>query len=433
MKGMLSLAAVVSLCLYFSGTIQTILTPKVQFLTPQKGQLTEKLQRPCTLVFTHQTPFYFEVDDAVVIKNVFVRPGDKVQEGDVLFELQLANEASMEKELDARYRNALLSRLDFQRRNADVALSEKEKSYLAAFQAFQAAALKEAELGQRVRQLTSYSFELTAGGYPEGADKPLKAAVDEWRKANEQKNEAEAAFMAASRLRIGSKAQYYISDYQAIERQMLEVQTDMQTFHSKKERIRFVAAPHAGYVVSVDVSVWDEYHGQSPLCVLTEQEGEALLQAGLSNVKSQIAKGTSALVEAEAGTFQSTVRETSINDKGEKYAILEMPEDLLALFPLRVIDQLQMTARMDVVSPERHFLVPMSAIHGTGDHRFVYIIEENQPAVGPVQMRVRQLNISILDEADGVAAVGEDLSRARLAYYEDRPLSNGALVTGYVQ
>lgn len=431
-KGMVFLAVAVSLSLYFSGTIRAILTPKVQFLIPQKGQLTQKFQIPCSLTFTHQEPLYFPVEDPVVVKQVFVRMGDKVQAGDALFELQLLNESAMEKDLDQRYKNALLNQLDFKRRNADVVLTDKEKNYLATFKTLQAATLREVELEKKVRQFSSASsFSLSDGNYPEGAGTNLMAAVDAWRAANTQKIEAETAFMAFSKLRLSNKAQAYISEYQIVEAQLFETQTALQDFNNKKESIRLVTAPSNGYVASLHTSAREEYYGKSPLCILTKAEGEALLKVSLKNVKRLVSDGTSVLVETQVGSFKGTVREIGLDDEGEKYAMLDIPDHLLALLPLRLIEKTPMTAHITVVSPEQHSLVPMSAVHGTQGQRFVYVVKENQPAVGNIQMRVEKLNITVLDEADGMAAVEQDLSHARLAYYEDRPLDDGAFVVGY--
>ena len=43
---------------------------------------------------------------------------------------------------------------------------------------------------------------------------------------------------------------------------------------------------------------------------------------------------------------------------------------------------------------------------------------------------MREFSVKVLAESDGMAAVEESLKGSRLAYMEDRPLSNGVAVLG---
>lgn len=50
-KGLVALAAVVALCMFFSGTIKTISTAKVRLVTAKQGKLEEEIKLSGNLTF----------------------------------------------------------------------------------------------------------------------------------------------------------------------------------------------------------------------------------------------------------------------------------------------------------------------------------------------------------------------------------------------
>lgn len=50
-KGLVTLAAVVALCMFFSGTIKTISTAKVKLVTAKQGKLEEEIKLSGNLTF----------------------------------------------------------------------------------------------------------------------------------------------------------------------------------------------------------------------------------------------------------------------------------------------------------------------------------------------------------------------------------------------
>ena len=57
-------------------------------------------------------------------------------------------------------------------------------------------------------------------------------------------------------------------------------------------------------------------------------------------------------------------------------------------------------------------------------------MEEKKSPLGNTELVVREFPVKVLAESDGMAAVEESLKGSRLAYMEDRPLSNGVTVLG---
>ena len=51
LKGLMVLALVIALCMFFARTVQTITTPKVQRITATRGKLEQKIQLTGSIYF----------------------------------------------------------------------------------------------------------------------------------------------------------------------------------------------------------------------------------------------------------------------------------------------------------------------------------------------------------------------------------------------
>ncbi len=76
-KGLVTLAAVVALCMFFSGTIKTISTAKVKLVTAKQGKLEEEIKLSGNLTFpeTEDVKLALASDQSVTIKRVRVAKG----------------------------------------------------------------------------------------------------------------------------------------------------------------------------------------------------------------------------------------------------------------------------------------------------------------------------------------------------------------------
>ena len=90
-RGFIGLAAVVALCMFFSGTIRTITTAKVKLLTPKQGKLIQTVELPGKAVFPGAKPVKLEgaEDVSLTVASVLVQPGSEVEAGDALFTAEI--------------------------------------------------------------------------------------------------------------------------------------------------------------------------------------------------------------------------------------------------------------------------------------------------------------------------------------------------------
>ena len=128
-KGLVALAAVVALCMFFSGTIKTISTAKVKLVTAKQGKLEEEIKLSGNLTFTQteEVKLALASDQSVTIKRVRVAKGRKVAAGDVLFEAEVSGYDKEMESLRSDYETAQKELMELERKNGDVRLKRTEE------------------------------------------------------------------------------------------------------------------------------------------------------------------------------------------------------------------------------------------------------------------------------------------------------------------
>ena len=71
-------------------------------------------------------------------------------------------------------------------------------------------------------------------------------------------------------------------------------------------------------------------------------------------------------------------------------------------------------------------------MRGSGDDRYVYVLEQRQSAFGVNSLVTKKQSVSVLAEAGSLVSVAEDLSYMQVAYMEDREISEDMTVMEYV-
>ena len=107
-RGIVILAICVALCMFFSGTVRTITTPKVRLTAAKRGKLEERVELACKPAFPEVEEIGFSLDDdaSLTIVKVNTREGYTVQEGDVLVEAKVANYDQLRKTAQESYDSA---------------------------------------------------------------------------------------------------------------------------------------------------------------------------------------------------------------------------------------------------------------------------------------------------------------------------------------
>ena len=436
-KGLVTLAAVVALCMFFSGTIKTISTAKVKLVTAKQGKLEEEIKLSGNLTFpqTEDVKLALTSDQSVTIKRVRVAKGRRVAAGDVLFEAEVSGYDKEMESLRGEYDAAQKELMELERKNGDVRLKRTEEIGVEAYDALAKSkddcmtAQTQLEVAAKLAGVT-----LSGGRLPSGeTDETLTAAQKAVDTAQAAQDEAQKKFNSANRLGISENVINYITQSRQLNEKLATAQEKITALDVLAQRARQVTAPHDGYIVEINVKAGDSYDGKTAALVISSESGDAVLRADTSKIEKKIDKGTQVTVKRDNDkTLTKKVTDSGVNEEGKRYIDVKLTDKDItnlgggaALFSAAV----EMTASYRASSSTT--LLPASAVRGSGDSRYVYIVSEESNALGQRVLKVKKQDVKVLSEVGSTVSIQDDLSRQRVAYMEDRAISDGSEVMVY--
>lgn len=439
-KGLVCVAIIVALCMFFSGTIRTISTAKVKLVTAKQGKLEEQVKLSGTLIFPETEEIALEdmvSDQTLTIKRVRVTVGRYVEAGDVLFEAEIAGYDSAMKTLEEEYETAQTTLMDLERKNSDVHLTRTQEAWVEAYDALAEAkrVLRKAQTELEVAAGLS-GVALVDGVLPaEVTDEALLALQQAVSQAQDGESDAQASFNSANRLGINEDIVTYVTQSRAQSEKMAEVQEKITALAVLAARAQNVTAPHAGYIVEINVKAGDSYDGKTAAVIMSAEGSSGVLRADASDIERKIEVDTQVSMERSNGkTLTKSVTESGVDSEGKRYIDVELTnKDITNLGGASGLmsEATQMVASYRATSSTT--LLPVSAVRGSGDSRYVYVVNESMNALGERTLTVSQQSVTVLAEVGATASIQEDLSRQRIAYMEDRAISDGSQVMTYAE
>ncbi len=394
-KGLVTLAAVVALCMFFSGTIKTISTAKVKLVTAKQGKLEEEIKLSGNLTFpqTEDVKLALASDQSVTIKRVRVAKGRRVAAGDVLFEAEVSGYDKEMESLRGEYDAAQKELMELERKNGDVRLKRTEEIWVEAYDALAKkddcmTAQTQLEVAAKLAGVT-----LSGGRLPSGeTDETLTAAQKAVDAAQAAQDEAQKKFNSANRLGISENVINYITQSRQLNEKLSTAQEKITALDVLAQQARQVTAPHDGYIVEINVKAGDSYDGKTAALVISSEGGDAVLRADTSKIEKKIDKGTQVTVKRDSDkTLTKKVTDSGVNEEGKRYIDVKLTDKDItnlgggaALFSAAV----EMTASYRASSSTT--LLPASAVRGSGDSRYVYIVSEESNALGQRVLKVKK-------------------------------------------
>ena len=376
-KGLVTLAAVVALCMFFSGTIKTISTAKVKLVTAKQGKLEEEIKLSGNLTFpqTEDVKLALYSDQSVTIKQVRVAKGRRVAAGDVLFEAEVSGYDKEMESLRGEYDAAQKELMELERKNGDVRLKRTEEIWVEAYDALAKSkgdcmtAQTQLEVAAKLAGVT-----LSGGRLPSGeTDETLTEAQKAVDAAQAAQDEAQKKFNSANRLGISENVINYITQSRQLNEKLATTQEKITALDVLAQQARQVTAPHDGYIVEINVKAGDSYDGKTAALVISSESGDAVLRADTSKIEKKIDKGTQVTVKRDSDkTLTKKVTDSGVNEEGKRYIVVKLTDKDItnlgggaALFSAAV----EMTASYRASSSTT--LLPASAVRGSGDSRYV--------------------------------------------------------------
>ena len=439
-KGLAMLAAVVALCMFFSGTIKTISTAKVRIVTARTGKLEEKIKLEGTLVFPETEEIGvpgLASGQSVTVRRMRVSKGRRVKAGDVLFEAEVDGAEDKLAELEETCKSAQTELLELQRKNGDMRLKRTEELWIEAYDALADARERqlEAQTALRIAALRA-GVTLEAGRVPQGEkDEALLTCQSEADGADAAAAEAEKLFGNANRLGISEDVVSYITKTRELEAKIADAQAEIAQWSVLRDAASSVAAPHDGYVVEVNAKAGESLNAQSVAVVMSAEKTGGVLRVDTSATDRSVEKGTQVTAAREGGKETTKkVTGSGVSEEGKRYVDVELTDkDITGLGGAAALMATPIGVTVSYRAPSSTTLLPVSAVRGTGDQRYVYVVSETQNALGEQTLRVSKQEVKVLSEVGGTASLETDLSRQRIAYMEDREIADGSEVMLYAK
>ncbi len=436
LRGLAILAVFVALCMFFSGTIKTITTAKIKITRGRSGRLEEKIQLTGKLTFPDVVKVGYPLEDGqtIQITKVNFRPGYTVNEGDVVIQARVANYDETMKGYQSDYSSALETLQQLESKNANIRLRRTDTAYADAYFGLRDA--RRDTVSKRIAMNTLLNREgltLPETGAPEGASDALIQAISDYRAAVQAETAAESAMQQVERYAPEESVWTYITEKRAAEDKISDLEAKMEALGVLNGSVQQITAPNGGYIAEVLVKEGDNYDGASELFTLTQPETMPVLRADLTGIDKTVTQGMTVTISGgNFGDMETTVANVGIDQEGKKYADVTLTQDVISSLGSVYSMTLEDTP-MTLVNRARQntMLLTTSAIHGTGNNRYIYTVDTSYSSFGNSTMTVRKQTVTVLAEADGVASIQEDMSWYDIAYMEDRPINDGDTVMLY--
>lgn len=434
-RGLIVVAVLVALCMFFSDTVRTLTTAKVRLITPRQGKLSQSVTLTGKLTFPASEEIFLTEDGgyAVEIRSVKVAPGVEVEKGDVVMETAVSGYEDKLSELKEAYQKAEddLQALD----EKGIKLKRTEQDWADAY--IERLNVREAYFHAKLEFETLLKLEgvsLTAdGALPEKAGESLFAAYEAFQKAQSAYSEADRKMEAAAKYPIDDEVKNYISRRYALEKEIGELNEKIVNLSVVNRQLTQVCAPMDGYITLVNVKKGDTLEAGKCAYAICAADEFPVLRANIQNVSLTLSKGMDVTFKGKNDReLESEILEVSETPEGEKYADIELDKKLLSGMGGSYAASLKDTEiTVQYRAKQSTSLVPASAIRSSGEDAHVYAVKNQWNSFGASSLVTERVDVTVLAEANGMVSVEEDLSYRQIAYMEDRAIGEDTTVMEY--
>ena len=451
LKGLVTLSVVVALCMFFSGTVKTITTPKIKVVTTKEGKLEQTAQLNAKLVFDESEPFRIEaaMEATVLVERVFVRPGYEVKKGDIIFSAAITDFDEKMDEIRTKYQEKMVALEDLERKNSERVTKTTRTTQFKALVAAQDA-LHEADLALKVTMRrhgidldlvipegANELQELTAQAQGQSAPEEVLQAIESRYYARVQVEDAQKIFDETNKnwkYDVTPETWSYIMERDELLAEMSELDEQRIELELLRHQLSEVRAPRDGYITAVSVKVGENYDGKAAAFEMSAEGVAPVLRADVSEAPLVIDAGAKVTIESGYYEIETLVSATGFDENGKKYADIEVTDELIrakgSVYNLTLAD---MAAEVSMRADRVTTLIPASAVRSEGENAdFVYVIEQKRGSFTGDSMYVVKTPVTVLGRSDKLVSVAEEMYGARLADKEDRAISDGAAVMEYV-
>ena len=438
LRGMVILAAAVALCIFFSGTVRTLTTPKARFAQIRTGKMEQEIDLTGKVVFPEEEELTYSIPEGMTltVTRVHVTAGSKVKAGDPLVSTRVTDGEKTLESLKKDLATAQKELRTLETKTAGIRLTRSEEKWQETWNRENEARGRAQEA--RISLMTALrqaGLEWDGKDLPEGAGEEAQELYAAWQQAEKEASAASDALKALERYAIPDETWTAIQQKQEQTRKAADLENQILTLQVLEKTAEKITAPREGYVTEISLEKGATLDADSVILKMTAEGSQPVIRVDLSDVKQEVKKGTTLMLEGDSWDRPSVkVTETGLNAEGRPYADAEITKDVTyALGSVSALMKKEIKAQLVVRSQEATCLVPAAAVRGSGDSRYVYVGETERSAFSGSRMIVRKTDVRVLAESGSICSLAEDLTGMKVLYMEDRALTEGGAVMEYTK
>lgn len=462
LKWLVIFVAVLLASMFFSRTVQTITTPKIQKIAATRGRLEEKIPVSPVLAFSAGEEFFMKEAKKLnmAITEVLAQQGFFVKKGDVLARAELPSYeeelGKLQGEYDKSVRELGEHYLSQVRLAKDSPHNQLYEQYFLEMQAYYKLKVK-AELQAAAQQYILPDDMRAWGVQPEPAATPrpqarptespvpladmpesmkgiMQQVFDAWYASEQTFAELRRVYTGNSKITRTPEATFdYIKKIYGFERAVAEHSADILALEQLAGRLKEVRAPHDGYLTVFTLKAGDSYDGAKSLFTISKEGELPSLKADITDIKKQIAVGTKVTIDG----LRQDLAVSSIMQEGlnKKFIVVDLTESLISQLGgigklLSAPPELTLTYKAERTTT----LLPASAVRTDADgSSYIYTIQQSWGGMlGNLQYKLAKQPVTVLESSGRMVAISEDISYMDIADREDRAVTDGQIVMEYV-
>lgn len=389
-------------CTLISKSIYAYQLPMVSTILPESKYIEHKVEADGIVIAGGEKPVTYL--PGFRIASMPVRVGDRVEEGDVLFQIDLED---LEEMIDKKEEE--ISRISLQintiLENQAIAEQKKELELARAREDYDTTArLQDTQVGRALESYVQAENELE-GGEESGEDKALKSALQDaaYGEADAKAARDEAVKQAGRKVEDILLPENVSSDLDSARLELSGLSEEKEALQQIRDGQGIVTAPFGGVITQILVGTGGRIPDTAVMLISDESlpcqlkvtlDKEQKKYISLGDQISLRLEGQSKELE-EKVAYLAESRETS-----EKYeALIELPEGMGAP------GQGGSISRSDQGEKYR-LCLPPAALHEADKQYYVYVLKEREGILGQ-EYYVDSVNVKVLDRNDNWAAIEE--------------------------
>ena len=401
MAGFAAFLVFMVICTVISKSVYAYRLPMVTTCQPETKYIEHKVEAEGIVVAGgEKTVTYLP---GVRIDSIYAKEGERVEEGDVLMQIDLADlKELMDEKQDEIAQlslqiNAILSNQEIARQKKELELARAREDYDTT------ARIEDTQVGRALESYVRAQEDLEE----EGGDEALKDALQSaaYGEADAKARRDEAVKQAERAVEDLLLPEEVTAELERTQLERASLSEKMQEYQSVLESQGAVTAPYGGVVTEVLVRPGERVPDTAVL-LLSDETLPCQLKVTLDEEqKKYIGLGDEILVELEG---KGKVLEEKVAYLAEsrsipgKYEVLvELPENM------GIPGLAGSIARSD--TGEKHRLcLPAAALHTDNDRNYVYVVKEREGILGQ-EYYVDEVNVQVIDKNENWAAVEEGM------------------------